>query len=684
MDLDALSRPQLQQLCKEHNIKANLSSKELIALLSSHLAAHPQQSPIAERTRASRASSSDTPFVPPPANSNSSTPATRSRDLNRRSRASSRSTSTTTAAVVPEPEEAGTVESEKENKHDNVRRKARESQKRLGVGKPRAAGGMGARTVTRIVPSRSGAPGSRTRSRTNLGEEPSRMDVVIEEDGEDQPQSPIRQHQPEASRSSTQTVVAYDTSSITHRIAAIEAQIAQLFVARDSLLSKQGSHERDFGSIRDDIAADRGKIVDEAAKLAESRLAMQLLEAHAERKSLMEALEKERSRVATLEKNVDALVKRLDAIESRASFPQPILEDSEELHPAVPPKGAHSPLVRKRPASPSDNLPGPSSPARASKRARHGHESHAYSTAARLENALAHPISPASAPATSVPPTIPTVPETPRTPPMTRNRRTLVHPPTTPPGESMTPAQMRMVGAMPSSPTTDSPRKGMKWKGKEPATLILASPVKGVKKPGQSSKPSAKEPTSSLPPPAVTAPPIPTASSMLGGVSTPQKIPPTRSDNITRAPSSPAFPVYEPPSRLSRRGAGTGLGLGRPPPIRGAADSPVPLPGGLLPAFSLSERSAAIAHIDDDSNPATPALSDIPTTDALIAPQRDPLTPNMSGIGMGIGMDSIEHSWGGVNPMTSPEDGLSITPDHPIELGPSTSGPSASNALDWP
>ena len=75
MDLDALSRHQLQQLCKvgrhmipisllfinsqrveqEHNIKANLSSKELITLLQTHLSTRcaPSASPIAETTHVS-------------------------------------------------------------------------------------------------------------------------------------------------------------------------------------------------------------------------------------------------------------------------------------------------------------------------------------------------------------------------------------------------------------------------------------------------------------------------------------------------------------------------------------------------------------------------------------------------------------------------------------------------------
>ena len=76
------------------------------------------------------------------------------------------------------------VESEKENKRDPVRRKARDTQKRLRVGKPRVAGGAGARAVTRIIPSRGSATStSRTRSsRVDPVEEAARMEVVIEEE----------------------------------------------------------------------------------------------------------------------------------------------------------------------------------------------------------------------------------------------------------------------------------------------------------------------------------------------------------------------------------------------------------------------------------------------------------------------------------------------------------------------
>lgn len=74
------------------------------------------------------------------------------------------------------------IEAEKENKKEPPRRKARDTQKRLGVGKPRLAGGAGPRTVTRITPTRSASARTRS-SRVDIVEENGQMEVVVEEDG---------------------------------------------------------------------------------------------------------------------------------------------------------------------------------------------------------------------------------------------------------------------------------------------------------------------------------------------------------------------------------------------------------------------------------------------------------------------------------------------------------------------
>ena len=108
-------------------------------------------------------------------------PASRTRKASGRS---TRASSVSVRSSVP-PSSAGpqevVIESEKENKKEPPRRKARESQKRLGVGKPRMAGGAGARNVTRLTSGRSAS--ARTRSRADIVEENGLMEVVLEEDG---------------------------------------------------------------------------------------------------------------------------------------------------------------------------------------------------------------------------------------------------------------------------------------------------------------------------------------------------------------------------------------------------------------------------------------------------------------------------------------------------------------------
>ena len=133
------------------------------------------------RTRSSQSAPDARPLSVPPVSTapEDSVPSqTRTRKASRTTRAASVSVqSSVPPPPVPDPT---IVESEKENKKDHPRRKARESQKRLGVGKPRVAGGTGPRSVTRIVPSRSAA--TRTRSRVDLGEGNGQMAMVVEED----------------------------------------------------------------------------------------------------------------------------------------------------------------------------------------------------------------------------------------------------------------------------------------------------------------------------------------------------------------------------------------------------------------------------------------------------------------------------------------------------------------------
>lgn len=475
-----------------------------------------------------------------------------------------------------------------------------------------------------------------------------------------------------------------DSASIFRKISAIEAQISQLCTARDLLQSKLGAQERELASIRGDTLADRSKVIDDTMKQMESRLSQQLVEAEAQRSRTSKLLDAERQRVARLEGQLEILTQRLGILESRLAASElpsaagvsatssSSIADPNVTQPGIDPaafldfssesKDDFAPALlmgNKRAAPLADE-----ERTRASKRARH--EPHTYTTAARLEDALTHPVSPASAPAASSSlPSAPTA-ETPRTPPMTRHqRRQLALPPGSPSGP--TPSQMRFVGAMPPSPTTDSPRKGVKGKGKDAVggSLLLASPAK-VKKVTQASKTPAKDTSAAVPPAGVTSPHPPPASLLAGPSDT---APPTSSGDPaarTRAPStSPAFPVYEPPSRFTRRaGQGTSLGLGRPSVISRtnntatAAPSPAPPPGGLLPAFSLAGRpyhsglSTADETDETNTNGTTPG-GEIVSADEMLAIHQEPVTPMLSAVGVG----SMNDSWVGAPGFNSPEDG---------------------------
>lgn len=474
-----------------------------------------------------------------------------------------------------------------------------------------------------------------------------------------------------------------DPSTVSRKISAIEAQISQLYSARDSMLSKLAVQERELVSIRDDMIVNHNKITDDMMQQMESRLSQQV-EAEPQRSQTLKLLEVERQRVARLEGQLETLVQRLGTLESRlaaseatsaggiSATPNSAFPDPNATQPGIDPAAfldfsadskddftpsLHTGSKRAAPGAEEER----NVPTRASKRARH--EPHTYTTAARLEDALTHPVSPASAPAASSLPPVP-APETPRTPPMTRHaRRQLALPPGSPGG--VTPSQMRFVGAMPPSPTTDSPRKGMKGKGKDSGSLLLASPAK-VKKVIQGSKAPTRDALATASRPGGKTPPPAASSSLLAGASAegPPTLPSDSAAGRTRAPStSPAFPVYEPPSRLTRRaGAGTSLGLGRPSihrPINTTTTASSPAPhGGLLPAFSLTGRPSHSGHTtvdetdDTNTNGTTPG-GEIMSADEMLTMHQEPVTPMLSGVVIG----SANDSWGGIPGFTSPEDG---------------------------
>ncbi|KAF7311029.1 hypothetical protein HMN09_00646300 [Mycena chlorophos] len=125
--LQEMPRHELQKLCKDHDIKANLKTESLIELL------------LDKKSGKQKAPS------PPP-------PPTR-RSVSTRTRNSS-------MIVHDEPEEEEEQETENQPESEPVepqpmptraRKKAKETQTRLGVGRPVAVGGSGPRTVTKSV-----------------------------------------------------------------------------------------------------------------------------------------------------------------------------------------------------------------------------------------------------------------------------------------------------------------------------------------------------------------------------------------------------------------------------------------------------------------------------------------------------------------------------------------------------
>lgn len=109
----------------------------------------PPVSAIPRRTRSHQAASDTEPELSePPAQRQVSFSA---RLPSTRKTTRSRGVSYAIAADPPLPE---IMESEKENEKEPVRTRAKDTQKRLGVGRPRAAGGAGPRQVTRAPTSR--------------------------------------------------------------------------------------------------------------------------------------------------------------------------------------------------------------------------------------------------------------------------------------------------------------------------------------------------------------------------------------------------------------------------------------------------------------------------------------------------------------------------------------------------
>ncbi|KAJ6621232.1 hypothetical protein B0H10DRAFT_2019347 [Mycena sp. CBHHK59/15] len=167
-EMQEMKRPELQKLCKDYGVKANLKTDALIELLLDTKKANPRTAP------------------PPPARRSVST------------RHSSRSGPRISSVVIHDTDD----EEEDENEQEEIdeeetenhpepdpepilvptrTRKAKDTQTRLGVGRPVAAGGNGPRAVTKSVSITKGK-----RGRNNKSVKPAE-DTIPEEAEEEQP-----------------------------------------------------------------------------------------------------------------------------------------------------------------------------------------------------------------------------------------------------------------------------------------------------------------------------------------------------------------------------------------------------------------------------------------------------------------------------------------------------------------
>jgi hypothetical protein len=136
-ELEGLKRADLQKVCKDYGVKANLKSEALIGLIldASPLPAPTRCTSTRQSSRTSTRTSSRKPSV----------------------RISS--------AIIHDVEDKEDGENANTHLQPSTRtRKAKDTQKRLGVGKPRIAGGSGARSLTRAS---SPSKGRRSRSSRN-------------------------------------------------------------------------------------------------------------------------------------------------------------------------------------------------------------------------------------------------------------------------------------------------------------------------------------------------------------------------------------------------------------------------------------------------------------------------------------------------------------------------------------
>ncbi|KAJ7110076.1 hypothetical protein C8R44DRAFT_884080 [Mycena epipterygia] len=149
-DLESLKRPELQKLCKDYGVKANLKTDALIELLLDTKKANPRTAP------------------PPPTRRSVST------------RHASRSAPRISSVIIHDTDDEEDDENEQEIDEEETEnqpepepepippatrtRKAKDTQTRLGVGRPVQAGGSGPRAVTKSVSVAKGKRGKNSRA----------------------------------------------------------------------------------------------------------------------------------------------------------------------------------------------------------------------------------------------------------------------------------------------------------------------------------------------------------------------------------------------------------------------------------------------------------------------------------------------------------------------------------------
>ncbi|KAK7064117.1 hypothetical protein R3P38DRAFT_3382780 [Favolaschia claudopus] len=173
-ELESLKRPELQALCKDHGVKANLKTDALIELLLDTKKTNPRAAPAPPTTRRSVSTRQPSRVV---------------------TRISSAIIHDTDDEQDEEEEADQQVDEEETENHPEPEpepippptrtRKAKDTQTRLGVGRPVVAGGNGARAVTKSV---SVAKGKR--GRNSKAVKPVVEDTILEEvEEEQQPQA---------------------------------------------------------------------------------------------------------------------------------------------------------------------------------------------------------------------------------------------------------------------------------------------------------------------------------------------------------------------------------------------------------------------------------------------------------------------------------------------------------------